>query len=357
MQYNHPEIKLIVKVLAIVGAVVIILTIGGYIFLKMRAPHFLQFSKNIDEIRVEVSLDTLKDARFVQGMSGCENLLLSPYNSNVYVSCLDGNIYLLSRLAGNEYSVIKSRKPGNQALGMAMGRDRMLYVNVAEGNSEEWTTVGGGIFSFTPDLEIARRVTANYSALNGLACDGSGNLYFTSSNFNYFHPEGKVFRMEAQPDGFGEPVVFLEDAGVSNGLYYSEGEDKIYYSNTLGGVYWFGPEDPQLHETYLKLRFMEACDDLCTDIGGNIWMTDPGYSTVKMYNPGTNRLYRFDIKGIGQTSSCRIRTEDGLEMLYITELKKEQKPMKKEWDGRGVLIVPTRSLIRLVEAAQMGKSK
>ena len=31
--------------------------------------------------------------------------------------------------------------------------------------------------------------------------------------------------------------------------------------------------------------------------------------------------------------------------------------MKQEWDGRGVLIVPTRSLIRLVEGAQMGKYK
>ena len=183
---------------------------------------------------------------------------------------------------------------------------------------------GRGNFQFFPDLENASRITGNYSALNGLACDGSGNLYFTSSNFNYFRPEGKVFRMEPKTGGYGEPVVFLEDAGVSNGLYYSEGEDKIYYSNTLGGVFWFRPDDPMLHEAYLKLRFMEACDDLCTDISGNIWMSDPGYSTVKMYNPGTNKLYRYNIKGIGQTSSCRIRTEDGLEMLYITELKRSK---------------------------------
>jgi len=78
-------------------------------------------------------------------------------------------------------------------------------------------------------------------------------------------------------------------------------------------------------------------------------MTDPVYSTVKMYNPGTNRLVRFSITGIGQTSSCRIRSEAGQEMLYISELKKSHQLMSDNFDGRGVLVVPAQSLLQLLE--------
>jgi hypothetical protein len=68
-----------------------------------------------------------------------------------------------------------------------------------------------------------------------------------------------------------------------------------------------------------------------------------------MYNPGTGRLVRFVIKGVGQASSVRIRTEEGMEVLYITELKQKQSVRSSTFDGRGVLIVPAQSLIRLLE--------
>ena len=94
---------------------------------------------------------------------------------------------------------------------------------------------------------------------------------------------------------------------------------------------------------------MEGCDDLCTDSGGNIWITDPGQGTVKMFNPGTGRLTRFIIDGIGQASSCRIRVEGGLDVLYITELKSPSASKNESFNGRGVLVVPAQSLIKLLE--------
>ena len=350
MPAQNPEIRLIIRILAIIGAVLILIAIGAYIFLKVKAPHLLAFSKNIEEHRITVALDTLEGARFITGMTGCENLVLSEKGFSLYVSCLDGNLHYLNGTGTQDLAVLKSVKPGNQVMGLAFGRDGMLYAAIGRGKAEEWMTTGGSVFRFAKSLDFFERLTEDYPAINGVACDSSGNIYFASSNFNFFNPEGWVYRLAAMP---GQPVavpeMVLQDAGVSNGLYYDKNQDKIFYSNTVVGVYEFSPEHPELKEVYLKLRFMEACDDLCTDISGNVWMTDPGYSTVKMFNPGTNRLVRFNIMGVGQTSSCRVRTENGVEMLYVTELKTAQKPMSKVFDGRGVLVVPTRSLIRLLE--------
>jgi sugar lactone lactonase YvrE len=235
-------------------------------------------------------------------------------------------------------------------MGLAIGRDGMLYAANSSGAPGEWMTKGGGIFRFSRSLDFFERLTEDYPAINGIACDSSGNIYFATSNFSFLNPEGWIYKLVSEPGKpLAVPEVFIHDSGISNGLYYDKNQDKIYYSNTIVGVYDFTPGQPELNEVYLKLRFMEACDDLCTDISGNVWMTDPGYSTVKMFNPGTGRLARFNIKGVGQTSSCRIRTEKGVEMLYITELKSAQKPMSRDYDGRGVLVVPTSSLIRLLE--------
>ncbi len=350
MYDKNPEIKLLIKVLAIIGAIAILLATGLYIFLKLKAPYLLEFSQNITEYRIEVDLDSLEGARFISGMNGCENLALSPYNLDFYVSCLDGSIHRLEKEASNGYSLVQSVRFGRMVLGMVIGTDTNLYALVAEGDISDWKKNGGAVVKISPGLDVHRRITGNFQAINGMASDSRGNLYFTSSNAKWINPQGKVYRMRLTDNGtYAAPELFLEDTGTANGLYYGENQDWIYYSNTLGGVYWFSPEDAALHAVYLKLHFLEATDDICTDISGNIWMTDPGQSTIKYFNPGTNRVVRFNIKGIGQTSSCRIRTENGREMLYITELQKIQKPMRMDFDGRGVLIVPANSLISLLE--------
>ena len=350
MPAKNPEIRLLVRVLAIIGFLLVVLALSAYVFLRIKAPYLLQFSRNVEEHRITVSLDSLENARFIAGMNGCENLALDVTDMNLYITCLDGYIHHLDGANVAELEIIKSAKAGTQAIGITFGRDGYLYIAVNDGAVEDWMTRGGAVYRFSKDLDSNWRITENYPSINGLACNSSGDLYFASSNFKFLRPEGKIYKIQAddlKPGAISE--IFYEDKGLSNGLYYDQSQDKIYYSNTIVGVYDFSPGSPVLEEVYLKLRFMEACDDLCTDISGNVWMTDPGYSTVKMYNPGTNRLVRFDIKGIGQTSSCRIRTEMGQEMLYITELKKVQKPMKQEFDGRGLLVVPTRSLIKLLE--------
>jgi sugar lactone lactonase YvrE len=247
-------------------------------------------------------------------------------------------------------AIKKSFKAGEAAMGMAFTSDNGLIAAVCKNPIEEWSSKGGALFRISVDLSAMERLSEDFPSMNGICADHQDNLYFTSSNFNIFHPVGMVWRMPSRGDGhFGSPEPYIRDAGLANGLYYDEHQAKIFFSNTTGGIYEFTSLDNNLKEVYLKMKFMEVCDDLCTDISGNVWMTNPGISTVKMYNPGTNRLAQFNIEGFGQASSCRIRSENGLEMIYITELKQSQSPLSGPFDGRGVLVVPAQSLLKLME--------
>ncbi|NTV84354.1 MAG: SMP-30/gluconolactonase/LRE family protein [Bacteroidales bacterium] len=347
---KNVEVRLLIKILAIFGFVIIFLLLAGYVFIRVRAPHLLEFSKGIAEYRITVDLDSLEGAQFITGMNGCENVLPVRDTNGVYVSCLDGHIHHIGPDQSGDFKIIKSFKAGEVVTGLAMSDDGRLYAAVCVHHMDEWRTRGGSVYRVSNDLAGMERISTDFPSMNGICFDGKGNLYFTSSNFNFFHPDGKVYRMLSDGDGlFRSPEPYILNAGGANGLFYDDFQDEIFFSNTLGGIYKFTSQDNNLNAVYLKLRFMEACDDLCTDISGNIWMTDPGQGTVKMFNPGTNRLVRFNIKGIGQASSCRIRSENGREMLYITELKQSQSPMSSEFNGRGVLIVPAQSLLRLLE--------
>jgi sugar lactone lactonase YvrE len=344
------EVRLLYKILAIIGFVIIIALLAGYVFIRVRMPQLLEFSTGIKELKVTVKLDSLEGAAFITGMNGCENIYPVSGSKEVFVSCLDGYIHELLPDSSGKMAVAKSFKAGKAVTGLTADKQGRLIAGVCNNDLNEWRTKGGSIYRISPDLVKMERLSDDYPSINGVCIDSSGNIYFNSSNFNFFKPEGTIYRMLNKANGsFQAPQPYLSNVGLANGLYYDHFQDIIYFSNTLGGVYEFRPDINVLSPVYLKLRFMEACDDLCTDISGNVWMTDPGNSTIKMFNPGTNRLARFSIEGIGQTSSCRIRSENGLEMLYITELKKNYQPVSQNFDGRGVVIVPAQSLLKLLE--------
>jgi len=344
------EVRVLMKILAIAGFIIIFILVTGYVFIRVRAPHLLEFSKGLKEYRISVQLDSLDGAKFIYGMKACENILPEKDSSGVYVSCLDGFIHYLVPDDQDRYRKEKSFKAGEAVLGMDFSENGDLYAAVCTSPGEDWFTTGGAIYFISRDLSSVLKLSENFPSMNGVCIDETGNLYFASSNFKLFWPDGNIYRMPADRNGaLSSPELFIPKAGAANGLYFDSRQDKIFFSNTLGGVYSFSSSENNLRDVYLKLRFIEACDDLCTDISGNVWMTDPGQSAIKVFNPGTGRLVRFNVEGIGQTSSCRIRSENGNEMLYITELKATQSPMSSDFDGRGVLIVPAQSLLELLE--------
>jgi sugar lactone lactonase YvrE len=350
MLFNNPETRLLIRIFAILGFIVLGLIALLFILVQVRAPHLLRFSADTREIRVKVIADSLKGYQFVEGMTGCENIAMAAEGNGFFVSSLDGRIHYVDREAGGKYSVVTSYKAGSQALGLALDTAGRVLAGVNKLTPELWTRTGALIERFETGFTEAVTLTGNYPSLNGIAADTKGNVYFTSSNFSILSPEGALYRMTpSDHSGYSEPEVIFGDAGLANGLYYDERRDAIYFSNTLEGVYLLNLTSGSVERVYLKTRFMEACDDLCTDIAGNIWMADPGTSTVKMFNPGTRTLLRFVIEGIGQTSSVRIRTEGSQEMLYITELKRTQSVRSENFDGRGVVIVPAGELIRRAE--------
>lgn len=341
--------NLAVRILAILGFTILIILLGGYLFILVRSPLMLKFSKGVEEVSIEVPVDSLAGAFFMEGINGAENLFLEDSSLAFYVTDLNGNIHLCDTLSDGAFGIVRSRQAGRQVLGIDKGPDGSLYVAMTL-PGKEWKKEGAAIYRVGQDLDSMVRLTDDFPAMNGVAFDGGHNLYFASSNFRIFHPRGALYRSMLNDDGsLGLPEVVFDDPGLYNGLYYDPRQGILLYSNTVGGAYYFRSGDTASREVYLKTRFMEACDDLCTDISGNVWMTDPGYSTVKMFNPGTNRLIRFNIIGIGQASSIRIRNEEGQQILYISELKRSHQPAGEVFDGRGVLIVPARVLLARME--------
>jgi len=333
----------VLVIVALLGA----MCVGGYVVMKWNFPHLLRFSKGIDERTVTVKLEELPGAVFIRGMTGSENLYLDDVSERVYVTDLHGTIHMLDGDSWNKLKIIDSKKLGTFALGIAKGPDNKLYVNVSGGAANDWLNEGGAVWRIGPDLKAPEKLTGPYPGINGLSFDGEGNLYFAAGNAAIMHPDGHIYHMKVRGDGsFGKPEIFLAHVGWANGLYFSAKENRFLFSNTVEGCFTFSPGIPKAEPVYYKTKIAESIDDLCMDKAGRLWMTDPGKSTVKMFDPRTRRLMRYRLEGIGQTSSCRIREENGEEILYLTELKQSQKVSLQVFDGRGLIAVPIKSLER-----------
>ena len=341
--------NLAVRILAILGFAILLVLLAGYLFILIRSPLALKFSKGVEEVRIDVPIDSLADVFFLEGIIGAENLYLDDSSLAFYVTDLNGSIHHCDTLPGGGLGIIKSLPAGSRAFGIDKGPDGSFYAAIT-GPGKDWKTDGASIYRVSPELDSLVRLTDDFRAMNGVACDDGRMLYFASSNFRTFNPKGALYQARLNDDGsMATPQIVFDDPGLYNGLCYDPRQDLLFFSNTIGGAYCFSPGDTNFKEVFLKTRFMEACDDLCTDVAGNVWMTDPGYSTIKMFNPGTNRLIRFNIIGIGQTSSVRIRNEQGHEVLYMTELKRTHQPASDVFDGRGVFVIPARSLLARME--------
>lgn len=307
--------------------------------------HFVHIkpAKTVSEHQLDMT--TMPGARFYDSMSACENVYPEPSTNKVYVTSLDGYIYLLDGERTDALSMIASLNTGGYALGIDRGSDGVLYAAICKYTSaKEWSAKGGGIARIDPGLKSFEMLSDEYPSINGLAFDNEGRGYFATSNFSFISPRGSIMRFSLNADGtLDKPEALTQNMGLANGLFYYPAHKKVYYSDTLEscGIIKSGKNGYGI--IYRKAAFKEAFDDLCVDSAGRLWMTDPIRRTLKVYDPDNDRLVRFMITGFGQASSCRIRNENGEEIIYITELAAPKRTKGKPFNGRGLLRVPLKS--------------
>ena len=339
----------VVKILVGIVGVLILFFITGGIYIYCTAPHLFRFSEHVTESVVKRHIKDIEGSVFIHGMQGCENVYVDSMSMAVYVTALDGFIYLLDGPSREALKIVGSKRVGTFALGIDKGPDGNIYVGVCSRDQKGWIDPGGAIHRLDPGLTREEILTGEYPGLNGLAFDADGNLYFASARFNMFealNPRGNIFVMQVDKTGIAaKPDLFLKNIGWANGVYYHPPMNVVFFSNTIEGVFSFSPGNRLYQPVYYKTKFMESCDDLCVDSRGRLWMTDPGNSFLKMYDSANNTLVRFIVDGVGQTSACEIRREAGKEIIYVTELKQSQSPMGKVYDGRGVVIVALDALM------------
>jgi hypothetical protein len=155
---------------------------------------------------------------------------------------------------------------------------------------------------------------------------------------------------------YREPRVFLPDLRCIDGMFYDARGGRICFTETFCGASTFRPGFLKVTPVLGKAAVFDFCDDLCVDAGGDYWLADPG-GFLKRYDAEGRELIRYKIKGCGRPASCRIRLEDGEEIIYVTELKRRRglaALLSSKCDGRGVVVIPLRAL-RELEGAGDGQ--
>ena len=320
------------------------IVIAGMFLAQVIAGCATSFHLNVRTVKV--ALEDLDRAVFVQGMNGCENLIVDNDSLRIYVSDLDGYVHLVDGDSREHLRVVRSMQVAEEyALGIDRGPDGFLYVGAS---GKDWLKTGGAVYRLDRGLEKSEKLTAEFPGLNGLVFDGSGNLYFASGKMSILSRRGAIYRMEISPaGGHARPEIFLADRKNPNGLFYSGKENRVVFTEMLTGVSRFDPETGEVEKILGKTRVLEAYDDVCMDRDGTYWVTDPPGGFIKRYNPNEGELTRYIVEGVGQTSACGVREENGEQILYVTELKQSRgKPLSQKFDGRGVVGIPVRELLK-----------
>jgi hypothetical protein len=275
---------------------------------------------------------------------GCENLCLEPASRRAYVTDCWGNVHLVDGPSREGLRLVKSAKLADgTACGIDRGPGGFLYVAVCDDRLGR----GGGIFKVDKKLGSAEKIAGDFPGLSGLALDGRGDVYFAVSNASFVNGKGAIYKMKRRASGdYREARVFLPDMHCVAGMFYDAGTNRICFTETFCGVSTFKPPFADVTCVLSKTTGFDFCGDLCTDGRGRYWLADPcGF--LKCYDAETRELTRYRIKGCGGPSSCRIRVEDGEEIIYVTELNRRgglTSLFSKRRDGRGVVMMPLNAL-------------
>lgn len=269
------------------------------------------------------------DYSVIGGMEGVENIYTVPDSMDLYVSDCSGHLYKVSY--NDKFEITKKVKVGDFALGITMDKGNLYFA----ASECDWSNVGGSIYKTDSSLTKVEKITKKYPGINGVTSDDKSNIYFTIGKMNPIDKSGIIYKFNSTSMK-AEPEAFLTDLKCPNGLDYDKKNNRLIFSETFKGINEMDLYTKQKTEVFGKSRVVEGFDDVCKDSKGNYWVGDQPNGFIKMYNPKQNRVFYFRSKQLGVSSSCKIRIENGKEILYVAEIKRTQK--SKKYDGRGVFI-------------------
>lgn len=303
---------------------------------------FSLFSCNhLKKNTVDLGIIFIDSIPLIDGMNGCENLYLDDESSDIYVTDLNGYLYKISKYE-NVFAISDKIKLFDYAMGIDCSDDGYLYVATS---SDDWHETGGPIVRINKDLSGAEEVSENIKGINGLTIN-SNIIYYSYGNMNYFSPEGGIGAIKLN-NGRSDLSVINDQLESANGLFYSKDNNLLYFTEVFNGAYSLNPLNNSIDKVFGKSRMIEGFDDMCIDSYGNFWVADQPNGFIKMYNPTTQLVTYFRSDEVGIASSCRIRMEDGKEVIYITELKKSKD--SETYDGRGVFYIELETLLNFVK--------
>ena len=147
------------------------------------------------------------------------------------------------------------------------------------------------------ELLYTRQAKLHSGLTEGPAAAPDGSIYFTDMPFG--KDEGMILRFDPRT---GQTVVFTDHAGKSNGLAIDAEGNLISCDGADGGgrcLRRWNLETGQsrvVADSYHGQRF-NSPNDLCLDVKGRIYFTDPRYSGAESRELRCEAVYRLDKDG------------------------------------------------------------
>jgi sugar lactone lactonase YvrE len=141
------------------------------------------------------------------------------------------------------------------------------------------------------------------SRLNDGACDPAGRFLVGSMALDGRLGEECLYRLEDD----GAATVIDDDLTISNGLAWSPAGDVMYSVDTIPGIVYSRPYDPDTgacgeRTPVLHFDHGGSPDGLCVDTEGNLWVAIWGGGEVRCYTPAGERLATVSVPAPHTTS-------------------------------------------------------
>lgn len=278
---------------------------------------------------------------FYDSIGAIESICPDRKSMKIYAGDLNGFVHILDGQDRNSLKLIKSTKVAKgYCTGIILKSNNELCIGISDGIGN-WGKQKCYIIGADSNISVTDTIAGPDILINGIAIDTNDNLYFATGEFSLLFPKPGFIKKLSNTSR--KPEVLISDCKRPNGLFYQSTNGKLFFTKTLDGIFSLNPETKEESVVIGNKKLVDASDDLCIDKSGDIWVANPPKGFIKCYQPDKNLVIYFKSKDFGTASSCRIRVENGEEVLYISEIRNP----KGEYKGRGIISIPVKVLKNL----------